>query len=726
MQHGCSLKALLAVFAAVVFTAAFPRVALASEPPASPRSDVATDTVLVMLDDTPGSIPAASVRSAGAAETGTGWVAIPTRRGESVDDAIERLDLTPGVAEVTYNYLYEPASIPNDPDYDRQWHLGHIGVGEAWESTTGQGVTVAVLDSGVGTGGDDLTCHTFAHPYNAFTREPGLDEAADDSGHGTHVTGTISQCTNNGIGGAGVAPGATIMPVKVLAGGIGTSSSVAEGIHWAVDHGADVINMSLGRPCFNDWPICKDLVIDAAIDYATENNVVVVAAAGNNDFGWVSSPANHPDAIAVGASTSRDERAGYSNHGDGLDLLAPGGTGTDLNQDGHPDGVLQETFWGGHYASRYLTGTSMATPHVSGAAALILSLLPGRSPAEVRSLLTSTATDVGAAGWDRESGAGVLRIDAAVAAALPTTLENGPVTILGGSGAVKDSVRSAVSTRLHSSVDRLHGPNRYATAAAISAEFYSPEVDTVYVTTGTNFPDALSVGPVAGARGAPVLLVNSGVPGPTRNELIRLQPAEIVVIGGPSVISEAVVDELEHLGVAPVERVSGFNRYATAVEVSRSHFTPGTPVVYLTTGRSFPDALAAGAAASAESGPLLLSEADVLPGVVAAEILRLAPERLVIVGGDGSVGPAVADAIAQLGIAVVTRISGPDRYSTSAAVSAAVFDPGVGTVFLATGEKYPDALAGIAAAGAMGAPVLLVSPEELPSAISTELVRLAG
>lgn len=722
MQHGCSQKALLAVFAAVVITAAIPRVAEASEPPASSRSDVATDTVLVRLDETPGAI-----RSAGGSDSTSGWVSIPTRRGESVDDAIERLDLTPGVAEVAYNYLYESTgAVPNDPMYDRQWHLENIGVRQAWQTSTGNGVVVAVLDTGIGTGGDDLTCRAFVHPYNTFTREEGLASAADDSGHGTHVTGTIAQCTNNDIGGAGVAPDATIMPVKVLDGGIGTSSTVADGIHWAVDQGADVINLSLGRPCFSDWPLCKDLVIDAAIEYATDHGVVVVAAAGNNNFGWLSSPANHPEAIAVGASTSRDERAGYSNYGGGLDLLAPGGTGLDLNLDGHPDGVFQEMPTGTGYGFRYLTGTSMAAPHVSGAAALLLSLLPGLAPSDVRDLLKDNAEDVGPSGWDATTGAGVLRVDAAVAAAFPAGQENGPVTVLGGSSAVSNSVLSAVSARLHRGVDRLYGANRYATAAAISSEFFSPGVDAVYIATGTNFPDALAVGPVAGARNAPVLLVNSGIPAHTRNELIRLQPSEIIVIGGPSVISESVVARLESLGIAPVVRISGFNRYATAVEVSRSHFTAGAAVVYLTTGGSFPDALAAGGAASVAGGPLLLTETQALPGVVASEIVRLAPERVVIVGGEGAVHPAVANALAQLGVAEVTRISGNNRYSTSAAVSASVFEPGAEVVFLATGEKYPDALAGIAAAGAMGAPVLLVPPGELPSSISDELVRLAG
>lgn len=233
----------------------------------------------------------------------------------------------------------------------------------------------------------------------------------DDNAHGTHVTGTIAQTTNNGYGVAGVAFGATIMPVKVLsAGGSGTYDWIAEGIYYAVNNGADVISMSLGGSS-------GSATLQNAVAYAHNNGVVVIAASGN-DGGAVSYPAAY-DAyvIAVGATQYNEVRASYSNYGASLDVVAPGGnTGVDLNGDDYADGVLQNTFgdtpvdWG----YWFYQGTSMATPHVSGLAALLLARNPSLTPDEVQNVLQSTAEDLGTAGWDSQFGWGLIDAEAAL------------------------------------------------------------------------------------------------------------------------------------------------------------------------------------------------------------------------------------------------------------------------------------------------------------------------
>ena len=302
------------------------------------------------------------------------------------------------------------AAFPDDTYYSYQWHLPLVQADTAWPVTQGMSVTVAVLDTGV-TRGTDLTCHTFVDPYNAVTGETGLDAVADDTGHGTHVTGTIAQCTNNGLGVAGMASKATIMPVKVMVDGTGSEAALARGIVWAVEHGADVINLSLGSPCGNlTWPQCAYESVDQAIAQAKRQGVLIVAAAGNAEMSSLYYPANHPDVMAVSAVGPQRELAWYSNYGDGILLTAPGGTDRkDANQDGYPDGVLQQTFSKKGWGYYFMQGTSMAAPHVTGAIALLKASAPHATPELLWQALTQTAQDLGDRGRDARYGYGLIQ-----------------------------------------------------------------------------------------------------------------------------------------------------------------------------------------------------------------------------------------------------------------------------------------------------------------------------
>jgi serine protease len=377
---------------------------------------------------------------------------------DAANQALNALSRNPLVEALAPTLTETIFDTPNDTNYSYQWHLqdtaGGVRAEPAWDlaPNRGSGVVVAVIDTGV-------AYETYTRPATvglptlAFQQAPDLagisitapmnyyfddTHANDDHSHGSHVTGTIAQTTNNAYGVAGIASNVTIMPIKVLDyNGEGIDADLVDAIYYAVDNGADVISMSLGFTGTGspdpDGNYCTEIVgLPQALDYAYEHGVVVVAAAGNESSN-VSCPAAYPTVIAVGASTYAAAVADYSNRGDTLDVVAPGGDpNADLNGDGFSDGVLQETYCdtGGwiillgafsgtaqfnSFCDVFMSGTSMATPHVTGIVALLLGQQPSLTPDQVRGLIEGTARDGGAPGWDPDFGYGI--VDAAAALA---------------------------------------------------------------------------------------------------------------------------------------------------------------------------------------------------------------------------------------------------------------------------------------------------------------------
>ncbi|MCK5405638.1 MAG: S8 family serine peptidase, partial [Desulfobulbaceae bacterium] len=306
-------------------------------------------------------------------------------------------------------YAYMLA-VPNDTYYyPYQWHLTRIGLEEAWDATAGGGVVVAVVDTGVRQSLEDLAGTAFMSGYDFVNDDY---DPTDDQGHGSHVAGTIAQTTNNNLGVAGVAYNSTIMPVKVLdKRGSGTYDDVANGIDYAVTNRADVINLSLGGSSSLD-------ILEDAVNDAWEAGVVVVCAAGNENSSESFYPAAYANAISVTATGGNDALASYSNYGDTVDIAAPGGDIGDYNGDDYNDRILQNTFVRNKTGYYFFAGTSMASPHVAGVAALIKAVNPSLTNIDIRGILEDTAEDLGAERWDSSFGYGLVDAAAAVAAAL--------------------------------------------------------------------------------------------------------------------------------------------------------------------------------------------------------------------------------------------------------------------------------------------------------------------
>jgi putative cell wall-binding protein len=274
-------------------------------------------------------------------------------------------------------------------------------------------------------------------------------------------------------------------------------------------------------------------------------------------------------------------------------------------------------------------------------------------------------------------------------------------------------------------LERLSGAERAATAVAVSQSVFSAGVPVVYIATQGDFPDALAGGPLAAKEGGPVLLVSSGdIPAVTAEELRRLQPGRIVVLGGSGVITNEVVEALRAFTAGTVTRLSGQDRFETAARVSAESFEPGVAAVYLATGLNFPDALTGGAAAALDEGPILLTLRDSVPAATAAELARLRPQRIYVLGGSGVVSDEVVAAVQQHTDGQVIRLAGEDRFATAAQISSQRFTAPVEVVYVATGGNFPDALAGVPAAGVSGAPMLLVARDSIPAVVQEELMRL--
>lgn len=290
--------------------------------------------------------------------------------------------------------LVRASALPSDPHYRFEWWLPAVGAPEAWDHTWGAPeVIVAVIDTGIEHAHPDLAGRIVAGGYD-FVDDDAVPEDAD--GHGTGVAGIVAATRENGIFGVGMAPDVGILPIRVLDGsGTGNTFDVAQGVRWAVDHGADVINLSLGTDE-------DDAELGLAIGYALANDVVVVAASGNSypALPRVQYPARAPGVIAVGAVDSAYNVASFSNRGSELDLTAPG---VSIYSTSRPSNA------------GYWTGTSMASPIVAGTAALLLSREPDLTVAEVEQRLYATALDLGSAGRDDTFGHGMIRAGRAIA-----------------------------------------------------------------------------------------------------------------------------------------------------------------------------------------------------------------------------------------------------------------------------------------------------------------------
>ncbi|MDZ4167477.1 MAG: S8 family serine peptidase [Coriobacteriia bacterium] len=690
--------------------------------------------------------------------------------GVSAEALARTLSAIPGVAYAEPDHPVKAlwtAGTPNDPAFadGTQWAPRRIQAESAWELTRGNDVLVAVVDTGVALDHEDLAAHMWINPGeipgnsiddddNGFVDDvAGWDfvnqdgKPDDDNGHGTHCAGIAAAVTDNGRGIAGMAPGARILPVKVLdSRGSGSSAVLAEGIDYAVDAGADVVSVSVGGSI-------GSLTVAAAVARARSAGVLVVAAAGN-EGGAVLYPAAYPETMCVGATDAADVRTTYSNYGSAMDIVAPGGTS---------DAAVYSTVRYDGYGTKY--GTSMATPHVAGVAALLLGERPHLSPEALRFLIGSTATDLGSQGRDDYYGDGLVQarsaIDLMLADSTPpestcTTRVAPPEgveiaidaddvglgvdrvawTLDGTTTGVGDRIELTYPgehTLQYAAVD-LAGNREATRSVTVSVTDTLPPVTTSDARSAYYGGSAM-ITLAAADRGIGVATTVWSLDGaPSRTGTV----IKTTVIGDHELAFKSV-DLLGHeeatqtvefrvWGTADVQRINGVDRYGTAVAASGSAFANGAgPVVVMASGQDFPDALAACGLAGVLDAPVLLTRPNALPPGVVSELERLGTGRVVLVGGIRAIGDSVKAELDAAGIEV-ERVAGADRYETAAAVAAqmaVVTGPSPAVTFIVRGDDFADALAVAPLAHQRGYPVLLTRPDALPRATEIALDRLS-
>jgi len=670
------------------------------------------------------------------------------------------------------------ATYPHSIDIEPVWNAVFNGDDFALEPDRA-GVTVAVIDSGVSASAMEDPGR-IVPAWNYVSNNANTTDDYYPYYHGTRVASALGSQAGNSYSVAGTL-GYTRSIIRVYktlnSAGSGESVDTMVALREAADDGVRVANVSLGEPATLGGSFTPDpqqrALWQETIDYCVAQGMLVVAAAGNGADAATSNPYYSPvwypaacdGALAVGSiNPDTGARSTFSSYGAELDVVAPG----EQIQVAGPTGTT--------YSVR---GTSFAAPLVAGAIGTLWSLVPDLTASDMADLVTSTADDsYNTPGFDEETGWG--RFDAwdlysAMMSTLPvqapvtitpstpaglvtalswtpasgtnvryrygvvggreyaTTATSGRVLLPGG-GAQTVWVRAYADDRFDSPIataevaaapaiaaldtTRQSGADRYSTAAAISAAEFAGPVDAVVIASGQNWPDGLSASVLAKAGGGPLLLTRqNALPTVTRDELLRLAPSRIFIIGGTSAISTAVEDTLKSLQyprLPAFERIGGVDRYDTAGKIASRivSWRGGTPVdtVVIASGHNYPDALSAAPLAAASGWPILLTAPDGLPAGTSAAILKLAPPRSLVIGGTSAISGGVLD-----DLPLPTRISGINRYETSRAIAEWGLSRNIlmpARIGLATGQSFPDALAAGPALAVDDAGMLLTDPSD--------------
>ncbi|TYS59980.1 S8 family serine peptidase [Sutcliffiella horikoshii] len=578
------------------------------------------------------------------------------------------------VEEDSFFYYTSTTTNTDDPYYPYQKdYLQVMNVQEAWSGyQQSYKPVVAVLDSGIDLHHLDLK-ENIVKPYNVLSPS---SMPVDEIGHGTHVAGIVGAKTNNGSGIVSIVKDTYIMPIKVGDRQGAFASDIASGVDYAIENGADIINISIAGPKQNN-------TLKEAIDKAVNSGVMIVAAGGNNSSDTVEYPAGYPGVVSVGASSLTGELADFSNFGDSVAVVAPG---VEIFS------TLPTSFSTSISGYGKMSGTSMAAPLVSSQAAMLKSTdrnLTGRQLKEIIEESSKNALDF-------------------------------PVRL--------GQVNAADSLQYYHGKNRISGKNSLETSVEVAKRGWD-NVSSSTLTNGNRvlkgrfailssnktFADSLSVIPLAYKINSPIFLSEKNyLPQVTISSMKEMDVDHVILVGGEQAISKSVEDKLKANDLKST-RISGKTRYDTAVEISK-FVAKDNGEVMIVNGKSFPDALSASVEAAKRSMPIVFVEETWVPSATSDFLKMHYFTNKYIVGGTKPISDSVKKSLD------ATRISGADRYKTNIAV-AEYFNSSYDGYYFATGADFKDALTGGLLAAKQGKALMLVRPSEIDSATKDYLEK---
>jgi subtilisin family serine protease len=557
--------------------------------------------------------------------------------------------------------VFAQASTPNDPLYSNQLQVFNaIKASDAWEKYESQKeIVVAIVDSGIDFNHPDFKGNIIKGKNFVNDKLPPMDI----NGHGTHVAGLVAATTNNRIGISSLAGNVKIMPIKVFEERTGYMSTVIQGIKYAVDNGADIINLSLGS--YNNMQALSD-----AIDYAISKDVLVVGAAGNDNEEAFVYPAAYSNVLGVASvDTNNLRKAAFSNFGEAIDVSAPGTS-------------IFSTWINGYQS---MEGTSMSTGIVSSLGAMIRGNSPFLTGLQTKEVIESSAEPLTS---DYNLGNGLINANKAL-----------------------EYIQSK---------NRLAGNTSVGTAVAISKQGWEKLSEKkvsinnkdisgsfVVIANGDTFPDSLAASPLASYLDSPILLIkNQKLSSVVKRELERLNPSHALIIGGEEAVAKSVESRIDALDIKPV-RIAGETRYDTAIAINKV-IPYSSKKAFVVSGENYPDALSVASYSGSMQYPILFVKRDKIPSGVTEYIKKKQFTEVYIAGGNEAISDEVKSSLPDS-----YRLSGKDRYETNYQVHKFLGDMSIPDKLLfATGEKFPDALTGGALASKTFSPVILVDKKK--------------